>query len=278
MKILVTNDDGYNYKGLQVLVEMLRPWGDLVVIGPKYHQSGMSMAVSMGMKPIAVKKLREEPGAEWWYLDATPSSCVKWALDEVYTDGLPDLIVSGINHGANTASAALYSGTLGAAQEGALAGVLSVGVSLDSFDRDADFSVVREHFLSILKGIMDNRSEKFGIYYNVNFPNLPLELIKGVKFARQGTQHWIKEFRPYDYGFFERNGLKPSDLGVAGFPEVEEGEKVYMMVGDLVGDPRNDAFCDNILLEQGYVTITVHNIDSTDYQELSRLSQCGITL
>lgn len=271
MRILVSNDDGYDSKGLQSLVNILRPFGELVVIGPKYHQSGMSMAVSMGLKPIAVKKFCEKPGEEWWYVDATPSSCVKWGLDEVFTDCPPDLVVSGINHGANTASAALYSGTLGAAQEGALAGVTSIGVSLDSFERDADFSTVEKLFPAILQRILDTRSDRFGVYYNVNFPLLPPERIKGIKPARQGIEHWIKEFRPYDKGVFKRLGITPAQMGIAGFPKVEEGEDVYMMVGDLVGDERNDGSCDNVLLDEGWITVSVHNIDSTDYTELERL-------
>ena len=248
MKILVTNDDGYQFSGIRTLIEMMRPLGELVVVSPKYHQSGMSCAVSMGFKPIAVKKFKEEPGVQYWYVDGTPSTCVKYALDEIYRGDYPDLLVSGVNHGANTASAALYSGTLGACKEGALAGIFSVGVSVDSLTLDPDFSAVKELFPGILDKLITNRTDRFGIYYNVNFPNVPKDRIKGVKVAYQGIQHWEKEFIPFDKGIFNRMGLRPSDLGIAGFPEVEEGEEVYMMAGTLIDDPRNTAGSDNMVL------------------------------
>ena len=126
MEILLTNDDGYKARGLKELVEMMRPYGKLTIVAPKFHQSGMSMAVGLGYKPIAVKELEVSAGQRWWYVDDTPASCVKFALDNIYTDSRPDVIVSGINHGSNYASASLYSATVGAAQEGALAGILSL--------------------------------------------------------------------------------------------------------------------------------------------------------
>ncbi len=278
MKILVTNDDGYKAPGLQVLVDLLRPLGDLVVVAPKYHQSGMSMAVSMGMKPIAVKQLTDDPRESWWYVDATPSSCVKWALDEIYTDCKPDLLLSGINHGANTASAALYSGTLGAAREAALAGVPAIGVSLDDMSFNADFTPVKELFIPILEKLLENYSTRYGAFYNINFPNLPVGEIKGVKACHQGIQHWLKEFRPYDDGIFRRLGINPLDMGITYMPRREEGESVYMMAGDLVGDEMNTPGADHLELQDGYVSISVHNIDSTDYNELYRLAKIDFGL
>ena len=74
MKILVTNDDGYRAKGLKTLVNILKPYGEILVVAPKYVQSGTSMGVTMGYKPIAVKKLSEKPGEIWYYLDGTGST------------------------------------------------------------------------------------------------------------------------------------------------------------------------------------------------------------
>lgn len=271
MRILVTNDDGYQFSGITTLIEMMRPFGEMVVVSPKYHQSGMSCAVSMGFKPIAVKKVKEEPGVEYWYVDGTPASCVKWALDEIYKGDMPDLLVSGINHGANTATAALYSGTLGACKEGTLAGVMSVGISIDAMTLDPDFSAIKLLFPDILKKLIANRTDRFGVYYNVNFPNTSVLDIKGIKVARQGIQHWEKEFIPYDRSIFTRMGIRPSDIGICGFPEVLDGETVYMMAGTMVNDSRNTADCDNVILADNYITVTAHSIDTTDYQEMKRL-------
>ena len=111
MNILLTNDDGYQAKGIQVLAEMMKNFGDVYVIAPKTHQSGMSMAVSLGFKAIRYKELLSGPGLTVAYLDATPASCVKYALDsEVSGWPRPDVVVSGINHGSNAASASCYSG------------------------------------------------------------------------------------------------------------------------------------------------------------------------
>lgn len=277
MNILVTNDDGYRAPGLQVLVDLLRPLGKLTVVAPKYHQSGMSMAVSLGFKPVAIKQISDTPEESWWYVDATPASCVKWALDELYPqDTPPDLVVSGINHGANTASAALYSGTLGACKEAALAGVPAVGVSLDNLSINADFTPVKEGLIDLLKKLKDNYSSRFGAYYNINFPDIPYSQVKGVKLCHQGIEHWEKEFRPYDERMFHMMGINPADLGVTSFPRVEEGEKVYMMAGDLVDDANNVEPSDHHYVTKGYITVTAHNIDTTDYCDLERLSSLNI--
>ncbi|MCQ2178183.1 MAG: 5'/3'-nucleotidase SurE [Bacteroidales bacterium] len=276
MKILITNDDGYAAQGLRELVEMLRPLGELTIVAPKYHQSGMSMAVSMGFRPIAVKHISDDPAESWWYLDGTPASCVKWAIDEIFTESKPDLLISGINHGANTASAALYSGTLGAAREAALAGIPAVGVSLDNMLPRADFSTVRGMFPDLLSKLISLMDGKFGTYYNVNFPDIPGKDIKGIRICHQGVMHWEREFRPYDKGIFARVGVNPEDMGISGFPQVEEGEKVYMMVGDIVDNDNNTEPSDHHMLAQGYITLTAHKIDSTDYEESERLRKAGL--
>ncbi len=118
MKILITNDDGIHAKGLAALVDVLKHYGELTIVAPKHAQSGMSMAVTMGYKPIAVKHLAERiPGQDWWYLDGTPASCIKYGIDNVLFPERPDLVVSGVNHGSNAATASIYSGTIGAAME-----------------------------------------------------------------------------------------------------------------------------------------------------------------
>ena len=281
MKILVSNDDGYKAKGLKVLVELLLPYGEITVIAPKYHQSCTSMSVSMGLKPIAVRELRGEEvpegcrAARWFYLDGTPASCIKYAVDEVFTDGLPDLLVTGINHGSNAASAALYSGTLGAAGEGALAGIPSIGFSLDNMGSEADFSEMSKLFPAVFERLLANMTDRFGAYYNVNFPDIPASRIRGLRVCSQGIQHWVREFRDYDAAVFDRRGTTPKEMGIWGMPEVEPGEKVFLMVGDLTDDPRNTLSADHLSLAEGDVTLTVHNIDATDYAEMERLKAGG---
>ncbi len=276
MEILITNDDGYQAKGIRTLIEIMRPFGRVTVIAPKKHQSGMSMAVSLGLKQIAYKELVRTENYMESYLDATPASCVKFGLNTCFLEKKPDVVVSGINHGSNAASASCYSGTLGAAFEGALNGIPSIGVSLDTLNPEADFSAVKKYFPEIFRMIMGNLPEKKGIIYNVNFPDIPAEDIKGIKTGYQGQGIWIKEFKPWDPGLLAHYGITPEMLGQSSQTEAEDGEEMYVMTGEFVDDPCNTAEADHKLMQQGYISITAHNIDSTDYAEIRRLKEKGL--
>lgn len=273
MKILVTNDDGFEAKGISELVEILRPYGDLTVVAPKKPQSGMSMAVSMGLRPIAVRKLSERLGERWWYLDGTPASCIKYGIDNIFWPERPDLVVSGINHGSNAATAALYSGTLGAAMEGAVNGIPSIGVSLDTFKSDADFSAVRRLLPEILDKLLDVAKPRSGMFYNINFPYIPHDRIKGVRMCRMGKAHWEREYRPY-LEFLSEIGKTPDPDAEKYLASCLADEQIYVMAGDFTSNDGNPDDADHLLLEQGYITVTPHNIDNTDSGEYERL--CAI--
>lgn len=275
LNILVTNDDGYKAKGLQALVKAMRPFGKLTVIVPKYPQSGTSMAVTMGLRPIAVKKISNDDSEPWYYVDGTPASCVKYGIDEVFTDKKPDLIVSGINHGGNFATASAYSGTIGAAMEGAVADIPSIGVSLDDMSRDADFTAAEKLLPEVIRRILLHDDCKTGVYYNVNFPALPENEIKGIRLGHEGMMHWEKEFEPYDYDIFAKKGTTPQDMGITAMPEPEPGETIYIMKGFVVDDKRNTSGADHRLVKEGYVSVTVHNLYTTDFEELERLRGAG---
>lgn len=267
MNILITNDDGYNSKGIKVLADIMKKFGNVTVIAPKHHQSGMSMAVSIGFKQIAHKDF----GNGWHYIDATPASCVKFGLNTLFLNNFPDVVVSGINHGSNAATASCYSGTLGAAAEAALNGIPAIGVSLDTLHPDADFTGVEKYFGDIFEKIMNNLPSKHGVYYNVNFPDIPADQIKGIKVGNQGMGRWIKEFKEWDLSHYVEYGITPEMLGQKAEPELEDGEELYMMVGEFLDDPRNTATADHLLIADGYVSVVAHNIDCTDYQEIERL-------
>ena len=274
MKILVTNDDGYQARGLRSLVWALRPFGDLTIVAPKHAQSGMSMAVTMGFKPIAVKHIENLPGEDWWYLDGTPASCVKFGLDNVFYPDKPDLVVSGINHGNNAATATLYSGTIGATMEGTLNGIRSIGVSLDSFAEDSDFSAVEKLFPDILRKLVANFTPRKGSFYNINFPNLPADEILGVRVARVGYAHWEREYVSYEKEFLAARGMDQSFAARAYAAAKEPDEELYVMAGDFVSEPDNLPDADHILMRQGYITITPQNLYNTDLEEMERL--CAI--
>lgn len=275
MRILLTNDDGYDAKGLQSLVKVLEKYGELLVVAPKSAQSGMSMAVTMGRKPIAVKHLGKRGGnQDWWYLDGTPASCVKYGIDNILCPAKPDLVVSGINHGSNAATAAIYSGTVGAAMEGAVNGIPSLAISLDSFDPDADFSAIEALLPGLLDRLLPAISGRFGEFYNINFPNLPASGIKGVKAATMGMGHWEKEYEPYDETTFRKKNFRPRPSDLEYLAAAEPGEEMVVMVGDFISNEGNAASADHLLLADGWITVTPQNIDNTDSSEHERL--CGI--
>ena len=273
MNILITNDDGYKAKGLHILAETMMAYGKVTVVSPKRPQSGMSMAVTMGHKPIAVKQISSSPEADWWYLDGTPASCIKFGIDNILWPQKPELVVSGINHGSNASTAAIYSGTIGGAMEGAVNLIPSIGVSLDSYDEDADFSAVRQLLPGIIDKLMTNLKPKTGLFYNINFPALPAEEIKGVRVCHMGMGHWEKEYQNYAE-FLQRKGRTADADAQAYIDNAEEGEEIYVMAGDFISNDGNIYPADHLELQQGWITVTPENINNTDFEEIERL--CAI--
>lgn len=261
MEIFITNDDGYKAKGIRVLAEIMSAYGNVTVIAPKSHQSGMSMAVNLGGTVMEYRKIGNEEAqtsaGSWSWLDASPTSCAKFALNLLHTDKHFDVVLSGINHGSNASTASLYSGTLGAAEEGALHGIPSIGISLDSLDPDADFSSAERYLPMVFEKIMNELPQRKGLYYNINFPALPADKVKGVRIAQMGNGKWIREFRQIS-----------GDL---------DGSS-WVMVGEYVDSPDNPPDADHILLEQGYITIVAHHLDNTDAEESERLRGKGFDI
>lgn len=225
LNILLTNDDGYQAGGIHALSDMMRQFGRITAVAPKFHQSGMSMAVSMGGRAIAYKELPANDGVRWFYLDATPASCVKYGLDEIFWPEKPDVVVCGVNHGSNAATAANYSGTLGAAEEAALNGILGIGVSLDTMSMDADFSVVNEYFPDIFRKLWKHHNPKSGIYYNVNFLIFRHRLsrasvwgIRGWDIGRRSSSLGTRSFSPKEAFVRRIWGTHPSRRPRTGRP------------------------------------------------------------
>lgn len=279
MNILITNDDGFESKGIAVLTKMMKKYGNVAVVAPFSAQSGMSMAVSLGAEKIAFKEIESstfvgEDGLEhterWAYLDATPASCVKFAMSTPWLGWKPDVIVSGINHGANTSVASCYSGTLGATAEAAVNHILGIGVSLCDHNPDADFSQTEKYFPGIFEKLVELPRHSYMTYYNVNFPSVPADEIKGVRAGYMGRGRWVKEFRSLD----EAEAIAASLNGApTGDPSEKAAEKMYKLVGNFSSDTDNSSDADHLLTDNGYVSIVPHTIDSTDYEQLKILSE-----
>lgn len=249
-KILITNDDSINAEGISILSDIMKNYGDVIVVAPKEPQSGKSAALSLGQK-LHLELISKEEGVAKYTFTGTPVDCVKIGINECLNGERPDLLVSGINHGSNCSVAALYSGTLGACIEGTIYGIPSIGFSINTHNPHPDFSGVIKYIDKILENFLSNRPKE-GVYLNVNFPDVPAEEIEGIKFARRGKGMWIKEFDIVD---------EPS------------GEKSFVMAGhfhDLEDDPE---LGDHKLVKRKYISIVPLQIDNTDYHEMSRLSK-----
>ena len=188
---LITNDDGIHARGLKALIELVRPYGKVMVIAPEDGQSGMSHAITVKY-PIRLTKLDEQKNLVVYSSNGTPVDCVKLALSKLL-DRKPDLIIAGINHGSNSSSSIIYSGTMAAAIEGCVNGIPSIGFSLLDYSPEANFRSI----IKYAKLILENALEK-GIpqdtCLNVNFPVNTYQKIRGIKICRQNKGVWKEEF------------------------------------------------------------------------------------
>jgi 5'-nucleotidase len=181
VKILVSNDDGYFAPGITLLAEALRQLGEVTVVAPERDRSGASNSLTLD-RPLTVRKA---PNG-YFSVNGTPTDCVHIAVTGLL-DFTPDVVVSGVNLGANMGDDTIYSGTVAAAVEGYLLGIPSVAVSLTS--------KVGEHFESAigvaLKMVERLRRQPFGepVLLNVNVPDIPAAQLGGVEITRLGKRH-----------------------------------------------------------------------------------------
>ena len=189
--ILITNDDGYQSKGIKSLVDSVKDLGRIILVAPDRPQSGMGHAISVN-KPIRCFKLDFFSSLNAYSCTGTPVDCVKMGMFLLKGEK-PDLILSGINHGSNVSTNILYSGTMSAAVEGALAGIPSVGYSLTDYSEDADFDYSMKLVRLISQKVI-NEGLKLGTCLNVNIPNVKEDKIKGIKTCRQGKAFWDDTF------------------------------------------------------------------------------------
>ncbi len=250
--ILISNDDGYQAKGIQELVELLSPIARLLVCAPEAARSGFSCAFSANM-PLKLRLRRQWDGGEIWSCNGTPVDCVKMALNRLCPMGeRPDLIIGGINHGDNASVNTHYSGTMGVAMEGCMKYIPSVAFSICDHSADADFSPLRPYILRIVNEVL-HRGLPFGVCLNVNFPLMPS--FKGVKVCRMCYGTWEKEVvkchhpRGYDY---------------------------YWMVGQYANDEPEAEDTDSWALANGYVAVTPTTMDVTAYGMIDEMNSWGL--
>jgi len=246
--ILVTNDDGFRSAGIEALVEMVKPFGNVVVVAPEEGHSGMSHAITI-KTPLRLKKHKRTDDVDFYSVNGTPVDCVKLAMNQLFTSKLPDLVVSGINHGSNSSISIIYSGTMAAAIEGCLYGVPSIGFSILDYDETPDFTATIEYGRLIVRNVLENGLTP-GSCLNVNVPVLPLKSVKGIKVTRQNKGTWREEFE------------KRTD---------PRGVDYYWLTGYFLNEEPNATDTDEYWLNEGYITVVPVHVDLTDYKELDRI-------
>jgi 5'-nucleotidase len=180
MKILLSNDDGVYAEGIRALATELADLAEIIIVAPDRNRSGASNSLTLE-QPIRVTEI--EPNV--YSVQGTPTDCVHYALNELLQGALPDLVLSGINHGANLGDDVLYSGTVAAAMEGHFLGVQSIAFSLAGNQHFATAAKIARRIVEqhLLKSIPTNR------LLNINIPDLPIDDIKGTIVTRLGARH-----------------------------------------------------------------------------------------
>ena len=181
MRILLSNDDGYFAPGLACLAEALSAIADIIVVAPERDRSGASNSLTLD-RPLHLHKAHNG----FYYVNGTPTDCVHLAVTGML-DNLPDMVVSGINAGANMGDDTIYSGTVAAATEGFLLGIPSLAVSLNSAS-SKNFSTAARVAADMVQRFKDNKFHE-PVLLNVNVPDISYEELKGMEVTRLGRRH-----------------------------------------------------------------------------------------
>ena len=245
MKILLSNDDGINAKGIEAMRGALEKIADVFVVAPETEMSAVGHAITI-TDPLRVRKVMRDGSLFGIAVDGTPADCVKIAARAILPEK-PDIVISGINQGQNVATNVIYSGTVSAATEGMILGIPSIAISLASFT-SRDFSVAAEYGVKMALMVKEKGLPE-GVLLNVNIPAVPADKIKGVKVCRMG----VSKFREV---FEKRVDPRQNDY--------------YWQGGEMVFH-EGDADADIGLLEEGYVTVTPIHFDLTSRDFLENM-------
>lgn len=240
MKILISNDDGISSPGLNALAIELKKLGDVTIVAPVTEQSAVGHAITMKY-PLRITDFYKNGDFFGYAVDGTPADCIKIGIRNIMHEP-PDIVVSGINLGSNTAINIIYSGTVSAAREAAIMDAPSIAVSVTSHEAK-DFSFAAK-FSSRLAQMVAKNKMPAGTLLNVNIPDLPEDQIAGVRLTQQGKSKWddVYEERKDPYG-----------------------QKYYWLTGNLV---QHDTTLetDQFAIRKNYVSVTPIHFDLTDYK------------
>lgn len=243
--ILITNDDGYQAKGIEALIDSVKDLGDIIVVAPDGPRSGMSSAIT-SLQPLRVYLINESQNIKVYATTGTPVDCVKLGISEL-AERRPDIVLSGVNHGSNAAVAVLYSGTMGAAIEGAVFKIPSIGFSLLDHSHNADFTYSKKYIHSITKQVLEDGLPS-GTCLNVNIPKG--DDIKGIRVCRQTSGQWVNEFMQSKDG---------------------ADKDIYWLTGNFENDEPSDEMTDEWALANRYVSVVPVKVDMTNHDLIASI-------
>ena len=246
MRILISNDDGIEAEGLHALVDVLAKDHEVVICAPMREQSGMAHALNVRRELEVVRRtdLEEHYGiVEAWAIDGTPTDCVKIYLEAIAGVNSVDLVISGINHGANLATDVLYSGTVGAAMEGRLHDISAIAVSLDK-DSVLSYYYAAEITAEYVEGKLMHRKDVF--FQNINFPRRLRRGRPEFIFTRLGKRDYINAFSQH----------------------TDEDGRIYFTVAGEIYDTDCSEATDIYAVNSGYIAITPLQTELTDFMAM----------
>jgi 5'-nucleotidase len=250
INILISNDDGIGAPGISTLVQEMKKLGTVTVVAPDKQQSAVGHAITMNY-PLRAGRFFKNKKFFGYAVEGTPADCVKLAVHSLLKVK-PDLLVSGINHGSNTAINTIYSGTVSAATEGTVLGIPSIAISLTTYD-EPDFRYAAKFAHRLAKLILAKGLPEATLL-NVNVPAIPEKEIRGAMVTRQGKTRWDDRFE------IRRD---------------PNNKEYYWLTGNLeIIDHGKDT--DQIAIMNKYVSITPIHYDLTDYKFLATMQKWKI--
>lgn len=250
MKILVSNDDGIDSPGIYALAISLKEIGEVTVVAPRNEQSAVGHGITM-QYPLRVTEYFKNDIFFGYAVDGTPADCIKMGIRNIMKTS-PDLVVSGINNGSNTAINIIYSGTVSAAREAAIMDVPSIAISVTSHAAK-DFTFAGK-IARLLSAEIVSKNIPAGTLLNVNVPAIPENQIQGIMLTKQGKSKWddIYEMRIDPYG---RN--------------------YYWLTGNLM-DVDQSIDLDQAAIKNNYVSVSPIHFDLSDYQTFDKMKEWKI--
>ena len=242
MKILISNDDGYKAKGIQTLINELKEIADLMIVAPDRNRSGSSSSLTLD-KAVKVTKVKDN----FYYINGTPTDCVHIALTGLI-NFIPDLVISGINHGPNMGDDTIYSGTVAAAMEGYLLNIPSLAISMGG-ENPKNFKTAAKVTVDLIK--LYNKKKIGPTLLNINIPDLPYSDLKGIEITRLGKRH----------------AAEPAIKGE------ENNEQTLYWIG-AAGEPNDGGIgTDFNAIKNKMISITPIHADLTDHQNIHNMKE-----